>query len=134
MIYSCFTEAHVETVKSRHGQAYALTQETCHNVYILLQDSRNPQGQPSPGTDVSQQFDTCLCMLQITFWNVQQLMDVKRELMPALRRNKAKSATRDAYSAFGAGENSKAARTIQVLLSYPETLYVRVVPIGACTR
>ena len=53
-------------------------------------------------------------MLQVTFWNVQQLMDVKRELMPALRRNKAKSATRDAYSAFGAGENSKAARTIQV--------------------
>lgn len=59
-----------------------------------------------------------LCMPQITFWNVQQLMDVKRELMPALRRNKAKSATRDAYSAFGAGENPKAARTIQVLLSY----------------
>ena len=55
-----------------------------------------------------------MCVLQITFWNVQQLMDVKRELMPALRRNKAKSATRDAYSAFGAGENSKAARTIQV--------------------
>jgi len=53
-------------------------------------------------------------MAQITFWNVQQLMDVKRELMPALRRNKAKSATRDAYSAFGTGDNSKSARTIQV--------------------
>ena len=51
--------------------------------------------------------------LQVTFWNVQQLMDVKRELMPALRRNRAKSATRDAYSAFGAGDASKSARTVQ---------------------
>ena len=51
---------------------------------------------------------------QVTFWNVQQLMDVKRELMPALRRNRAKSGTRDAYSAFGAGDASKSARTVQV--------------------
>ena len=51
---------------------------------------------------------------QVTFWNVQQLMDIKRELAPALRRNRAKSATRDAYSAFGAGDASKTARTIQV--------------------
>ena len=71
-----------------------------------------------------------MCLLQITFWNVQQLMDVKRELMPALRRNKAKSATRDAYSAFGAGENSKAARTIQVLRSYPKMLRVLAGPQG----
>ena len=52
--------------------------------------------------------------LQVTFWNVQQLMDVKRELMPALRRNRAKAATRDAYSAFGAGDASRSARTVQV--------------------
>ena len=69
-------------------------------------------------------------MLQVTFWNVQQLMDVKRELMPALRRNKAKSATRDAYSAFGAGENSKAARTIQVRLRSRVQECVLVVPRG----
>ena len=54
------------------------------------------------------------CAPQVTFWNVQQLMDVKRELMPALRRNKAKSATRDAYSAFAPGDAHKPGRTIQV--------------------
>ena len=41
-------------------------------------------------------------------------MDVKRELMPALRRNRAKAATREAYSAFGAGDASRSARTVQV--------------------
>lgn len=50
--------------------------------------------------------------LQMTFWNVQQLMDVKRELQPALRRNRAKAATNDAYRAFSAaaGDKSNAAR------------------------
>jgi len=34
-------------------------------------------------------------------------MDVKRELMPALRRNKAKSAMRNDYSVFEAGDRSE---------------------------
>ena len=55
--------------------------------------------------------------MQVTFWNVQQLMDVKRELMPALRRNRAKAATRDAYSAFAPGDASRAARSLQVGIS-----------------
>jgi hypothetical protein len=47
---------------------------------------------------------------QVTFWNVQQLMDVKRELQPALRRNRSKAATTDAYGAFGNAARSGAAR------------------------
>ncbi len=54
----------------------------------------------------------------MTFWNVQQLMDVKRELMPALHRNKAKSATRDAYSTFAPGGASKPGRPIQVSMRF----------------
>jgi hypothetical protein len=51
---------------------------------------------------------------QVTFWNVQQLMDVKRELQPALRRNRAKAATNDAYKAFAAQPDKPGAARAQV--------------------
>jgi hypothetical protein len=41
--------------------------------------------------------------MQVTFWNVQQLMDAKRELGPALRRNRAKAAAADAYASLATG-------------------------------
>lgn len=51
---------------------------------------------------------------QVSFWTVQQLMDVKRDLMPALRRNRSKAATTDAYSAFAQDAQKSAANRLQV--------------------
>ena len=50
----------------------------------------------------------------MAFWNVQQLMDVKRELLPALRRNRAKAAAA-AYEESLQQAGSGSAR-LQVLL------------------
>ena len=38
--------------------------------------------------------------LQVSFHTVQALMDAKRELGPAVRRNRAREATTTAYAAF----------------------------------
>jgi hypothetical protein len=51
---------------------------------------------------------------QVSFWTVQQLMDVRRDLMPALRRNRSKAATTDAYSAFAQDAQKSAANRLQV--------------------
>ena len=61
-------------------------------------------------TDVS-----WLGALQVTFWNVQQLMDVKREITPVVRRNAAKGNTAEAYAAFDAPGADSTAR-LQVTL------------------
>ncbi|KAK9830879.1 hypothetical protein WJX81_001263 [Elliptochloris bilobata] len=39
-------------------------------------------------------------LLKVSFWTVQALMDVKHELAPAVRRNRAREATTTAYAAF----------------------------------
>ena len=64
---------------------------------------------------------TCMRPPQVTFWNVQQLMDVKRELQPALRRNRAKAATADAYGvlAAAAGQPAASARAAGCCLYLP---------------
>ena len=106
-----------ECLRGREANAVHLDTRLPEKIAVPRRVARNLQQQVASWWRHLQKLtDRQLRVLQITFWNVQQLMDVKRELMPALRRNKAKSATRDAYSAFGAGENSKAARTVQVLL------------------
>ena len=58
---------------------------------------------------------------QVSFWTVQQLMDVKRDLMPALRRNRSKAATTDAYSAFAQDAQKSAANRLQVERPDPST-------------
>lgn len=52
--------------------------------------------------------------VQVSFWTVQQLMDVKRELMPALRRNRSNAAATDAYSAFAPDSYKTGASRLQV--------------------
>ncbi|KAK9798895.1 hypothetical protein WJX73_003389 [Symbiochloris irregularis] len=49
-------------------------------------------------------------LLQVKFWNVQQLMDVKRELTPVIRRNASKGSTADAYAVFDADKGGSAVR------------------------
>lgn len=51
-------------------------------------------------------------LLKLTFWNVQQLMEVRRDLFPVIRRNKAKLNSTAAYDT-ASGERSTSAR-IQV--------------------
>lgn len=46
-------------------------------------------------------------LLKISFWNTQQLMEVKREMQPIVRRNKNKSNVTDAYKAFGPQHNNQ---------------------------
>jgi hypothetical protein len=52
---------------------------------------------------------------QVSFWTVQALMDVKRELAPAVRRNRAREATTNAYAAFDA--EARPGARLQVLES-----------------
>ena len=51
---------------------------------------------------------------QVSFHTVQALMDAKRELQPAVRRNRAREATTTAYAAFHADGRAGALR-LQVL-------------------
>ena len=51
--------------------------------------------------------------VQVSFFTVQALMDVKRELGPAVRRNRAREATTTAYAAFDA-EGPAGAPRLQV--------------------
>lgn len=46
-------------------------------------------------------------LLKVSFWNTQQLMEVKREMQPVVRRNKNKSNATDAYKAFGPQDNKQ---------------------------
>jgi hypothetical protein len=39
-------------------------------------------------------------LLKITFWNVQALMEVRKELFPIISRNKGRSAVNDALTAL----------------------------------
>ncbi|CAL8464190.1 g3725 [Coccomyxa elongata] len=52
-------------------------------------------------------------LLKVSFWTVQQLMDVKRDLMPALRRNRTKADTTDAYSSFAQDGQKSSANRLQ---------------------
>ena len=54
---------------------------------------------------------------QVSFYTVQALMDAKRELGPAVRRNRARGATTTAYAAFDA-EGRAGAPRLQVLSLY----------------
>ena len=47
---------------------------------------------------------------QVSFWTVQALMNVKRELAPAVRRNRAREATTTAYAAFDTDGRAGASR------------------------
>eukprot|EP00884_Botryococcus_braunii_P021811 jgi/Botrbrau1/8313/Bobra.0081s0002.1 len=49
-------------------------------------------------------------LLKVITWNQQQLNEIKRELLPIIRRNRSKSATTDAYSSFGGGESGNSHR------------------------
>ena len=49
-------------------------------------------------------------LLRVSFWNVQQLMDVKREVQPLVRRNQGKGSATDAYAAFARQEESSTVR------------------------
>lgn len=46
-------------------------------------------------------------LLKVSFYTSQQLMEVKRELQPIIRRNKNKSSVTDAYKAFGPQRNNQ---------------------------
>ena len=59
---------------------------------------------------------------QVSFWTVQALMDVKRELAPAVRRNRAE-ATTTAYAAFDTDGRAGASR-LQVCCSQRVCLFV----------
>lgn len=67
---------------------------------------------------------------QVSFWTVQALMDVKRELAPAVRRNRAREATTTAYAAFDADGRAGASR-----LQVRQTLIYTMQPTRAlaCT-
>lgn len=54
---------------------------------------------------------------QVSFHTVQALMDAKRELGPAVRRNRAREATTTAYAAFES-EGRAGAPRLQVLSTY----------------
>ena len=58
---------------------------------------------------------------QVSFWTVQALMDVKRELAPAVRRNRAREATTTAYAAFDTDGRAGASR-LQVRQALNPTL------------
>lgn len=45
-------------------------------------------------------------LLKVIFWNSQQLMEVRREMQPIIRRNKSRSNVNDAYKAFGPQRNN----------------------------
>ena len=45
-------------------------------------------------------------LLKVVFWNSQQLMEVRREMQPIIRRNKNKANVTDAYKAFGPQKNN----------------------------
>ncbi|KAK9824549.1 hypothetical protein WJX72_011249 [[Myrmecia] bisecta] len=49
-------------------------------------------------------------LLKVSFHNVQQLNDLKRDMAPVVRRNKNKSSTTDAYDAFGVQERATSVR------------------------
>ena len=49
-------------------------------------------------------------LLRVVFWNSQQLMEVRREMQPIIRRNKNKANVTDAYKAFGPQPNSNAVK------------------------
>ena len=46
-------------------------------------------------------------LLKVSLWNTQQLMEVKREMQPIVRRNKNKSNATNAYTAFGPQDNKQ---------------------------
>jgi hypothetical protein len=48
--------------------------------------------------------------VKVITWNQQQLNEIKRELLPIVRRNRSKIATTDAYSSFGGGDAGTAHR------------------------
>ena len=52
-------------------------------------------------------------IMQVKFWNVDQLMEVKREVLPVVKANAAKHAGTDAYAAFE-GRDADARRGVQV--------------------
>ena len=53
-------------------------------------------------------------LLKVSFWNSQDLMEVRREMQPIIRRNKNKSSVNDAYKAFGPQRNNNTVK-LQVL-------------------
>ena len=55
-------------------------------------------------------------LLRVSFWNVQQLMDVKREVQPLVQRNQGKGSATDAYAAFARQEQSS---TVRMQVSEP---------------
>ena len=58
-------------------------------------------------------------LLKVSFWNTQQLMEVKREMQPIVRRNKNKSNATDAYKAFGPQDTKQ---TVKLQVSCNTTL------------
>ena len=57
---------------------------------------------------------------QVKFWNVDQLMEVKREVLPVVKANAAKRAGTDAYAAFE-GRDADARCGVQVKLATADT-------------
>ena len=55
-------------------------------------------------------------LLKVSFWTSQQLMEVKREMQPIIRRNRNKSSVTDAYKAFGPQQSNQTIK-LQVALS-----------------
>lgn len=51
-------------------------------------------------------YENGILCLQVTFKTVQQLMEVRRELTPFVRRNSTKSSAAEAYNAFALQERS----------------------------
>eukprot|EP00873_Tetraselmis_striata_P038899 jgi/Tetstr1/459163/TSEL_004609.t1 len=66
-------------------------------------------------------------LLKVSFFNVQQLMDVKRDLMDVVHKNQSERANTDVYAVYAAGGSSKAHRT-QDALEYIEDMREYDVP------
>ena len=60
-------------------------------------------------------------------------MEVKRELQPALRRNRAKAATSDALTGLQAGGNAAGSAALQGAASRPQVLLLSSVACSACS-
>ena len=70
--------------------------------------------------------------VQVVFYNVDQLMEVKREVMPLVRANSSKRAGTDAYAAFS-GRDTDAKRTVQVQLLHGSPLLRGRAHVWRCT-
>ena len=66
-------------------------------------------------------------LLRVIFWNSQQLMEVRREMQPIIRRNKNKANVNDAYKAFGP---QRSTNTVKLQVGHQASTVLITCPLG----